>query len=177
MLHPSFRLVVVVAAAMCAVQAINLISGYALNDFGILPRSLQGLWGIFTAPFLHASIAHLISNLAPFVVLGWFVAGTSRARFLGVSALIIVLGGLLVWIFGRTALHVGASGWVFGLWAYLLARGWIDRSFQSIAVSLLVLVGYGGMVFGLLPAQGTSFESHIAGAVAGAIAALVFARR
>lgn len=162
---------------MCGMQVLNLLSGYALNAFGLLPRSLHGLWGIAFSPFLHQSVAHLASNLVPFVVLGWFVAALSVRRFVAVSAVIVLVGSLLVWIFGRTAIHVGASGWVFGLWGYLLAQGWIERSLQSLAVALLVLVGYGGMIFGFLPAQGMSFESHIAGALAGALAAALFARQ
>lgn len=162
---------------MCGVQALNLLCGYALNAFGLLPRSLHGLWGIAFSPFLHQSVAHLASNLVPFIVLGWFVAILSVRRFVAVSAVIVLVGGLLVWVFGRTAIHVGASGWVFGLWGYLLARGWFERSLQSIAVALLVLAGYGGMVFGFLPTQGMSFESHIAGALAGALAAILLAKK
>jgi membrane associated rhomboid family serine protease len=176
-IHPSFRTVIFIAVGMCLIHVLNTLTGYSLLSLGLHPRSIEGLLGVFTAPLLHKSTAHLLSNLLPFVVLGWFVSLISVRRFIAVSALIIVVGGFLVWVFGRSAIHVGASGWVFGLWGYLIARGWFDRSLMTIAVALLVLMFYGGMVFGFLPKFGISFESHLAGAAAGALAACLFSRR
>ncbi|HGM8087266.1 TPA: rhomboid family intramembrane serine protease [Pseudomonas aeruginosa] len=163
-----------IAAGMCLIQLLNVLSGYALNSYGLNPRHLDGLRGIVLGPFLHNSWSHLLSNIVPFVVLGWFVSLISIRRFLAVSTVIIVVGGLLVWVLGRSGVHVGASGWVFGLWGYLIGRGWFERSFQALSVALLVLVLYGGLVFGFLPQHGVSFESHLAGALAGVIAALLF---
>lgn len=174
MIHPSFRAVLSIAAGMSLIHLLNALTGYALSSFGLNPRHLDGLTGIVFGPFLHSSWPHLLSNIFPFVVLGWFVSLISVGRFLAVSATIIVVGGLLVWVLGRPGIHVGASGWVFGLWGYLIGRGWFERSFQAIGVALVVLALYGGLVFGLLPQHGVSFESHLAGAVAGILAALLF---
>ncbi|MGA9221249.1 MAG: rhomboid family intramembrane serine protease, partial [Pseudomonas graminis] len=85
--------------------------------------------------------------------------------------LITVLGGLMVWVIGRPVIHVGASGLIFGLWAYLLARGWYQRSLASFAIALVTLLGYSGLIFGFIPVPGVSIESHLCGALAGIVTA------
>ena len=80
-----------------------------------------------------------------------------------------VLGGLLVWLLARPGMHLGASGWVFGLWGLLLGRAWFERSLGSLLIAVLVLFYYGGWWFGLLPRQGISFEYHLAGALCGVL--------
>ena len=78
---------------------------------------------------------------------------------------------LLVWIIGRPVIHVGASGVIFGLWAYLLARAWFQRSLVSFAVALVTLLGYSGLILGFIPVPGVSIESHLSGALAGIVVA------
>lgn len=165
--------VVGLAALMVVIHLVNFATGYSLNSFGILPRSAIGLVGIPASPFLHASFTHLISNLTPFLILGWIVSARSHGHFMAVSAIVIVAGGFLVWIFGRSSYHVGASGWIFGMWAYLIARGWFERSLSSLLISTAVVIVYGGMLFGFMPSRYVSFEAHIAGAVAGVLAAML----
>lgn len=169
----SFKVVAGLAAVMIAVQFINAMTHYGLNGYGILPRTAGGLIGIVVSPFLHASFSHLIGNLMAFLVLGWLVAAEDHARFVNVSTIIVLLGGLLVWAFGRSSYHIGASGWIFGLWAYLIARAWFTRSFINLLIALAVLLVYGSMALGFLPRLGVSVESHIFGAVAGVVAALL----
>lgn len=164
------RVVLGLGVLLVVVQVLNWLSGYALVQFGIVPRTLHGLVGVAFAPFLHGSLAHLLSNLLPFMVLSWLVLSEGLSRFIRVGLLIAVVGGVLVWALGRTSVHVGASGVIFGLWSYLLARAWYQRSLASVLVALGVLVVYGGLVFGLLPARGVSLESHLAGAFAGILA-------
>lgn len=165
----SIRLKVVLGLSLLlvAVQMANALTGYWLVSFGIVPRSLEGLRGIVLAPFIHGSFAHLLGNLVPFMALSWLVATEGVRRYAWVTGLIMLLGGSLVWVFGRTSLHVGASGLIFGLWTYLLARAWYQRSIASLLLAILALAGYSGLIYGFLPAAGVSFESHIAGAVAG----------
>ncbi|GAB3395294.1 rhomboid family intramembrane serine protease [Azotobacter armeniacus] len=166
-----FGVVAGLAGLMLALQVVNALSGYSLNGFGLLPQSPAGLAGIVASPFLHGSFLHLAGNLVPFVVLGMLVAADGVRRFVAVSLVIVLLGGLLVWLLGREGVHIGASGWVFGLWTWLLARAWYHRSWRNMLMAGVALFLYGGLVFGLLPWQGTSFESHIAGALAGFVAA------
>ena len=168
-----FKTIAGLAVFMVALQLLNVATGYSLMAFGLIPRTVQGLFGILTSPFLHASFAHLGANLIAFVVLGTLVMAEGLNRFITVSAIIILLGGSLVWLFGFTGVHVGASGWVFGLWAYLLSRAWFHRSWSNLLVAGVVAVFYGGLIMGFVPRQGISFEGHLFGALAGFIAAKV----
>ncbi|MCK6187932.1 rhomboid family intramembrane serine protease [Pseudomonas sp. EYE_354] len=168
-----FKTIAGVALVMVALQLFNVATGYSLMAFGLVPRTLPGLLGIITSPFLHASFAHLSANLIAFLILGTLVTIEGFHRFVTVSAIIILLGGSLVWLFGFTGIHVGASGWVFGLWAYLLSRAWFHRSWGNLITAGVVALLYGGLILGFLPRQGVSFEGHLFGALAGFIAAKV----
>lgn len=168
-----FKTIAGLALLMVALQLLNAVTGYSLMAFGLVPRTLYGLPGILTSPFLHASFAHLSANLIAFLILGTLVIIEGFNRFISVSAIIILLGGLLVWLFGFADVHVGASGWVFGLWAYLLSRAWFHRSWSNLITAGVVALLYGGLIFGFLPRQGVSFEGHLFGAFAGFIAAKV----
>ncbi|KRP45069.1 Rhomboid family protein [Pseudomonas libanensis] len=166
-----FKTIAGLALLMVALQLLNVATGYSLMAFGLVPRTLHGLVGILTSPFLHASFAHLSANLIAFLLLGTLVILDGLHRFITVSAIVIVLGGALVWLFGFSGIHVGASGWVFGLWAYLLARAWFHRSWSNLITAGVVAVLYGGLILGFLPRQGVSVEGHLFGALAGFIAA------
>ena len=168
-----FKIIAGLALFMVALQLLNAVTGYSLMAFGLIPRTMHGLPGILTSPFLHASFAHLSANLIAFLILGTLVIIEGVRRFMAVSAIIIVLGGSLVWLFGFAGLHIGASGWVFGLWAYLLSRAWFHRSWSNLITASVVALLYGGLVVGFLPRQGVSFEGHLFGAFAGFIAAKV----
>ncbi|MBN2974544.1 rhomboid family intramembrane serine protease [Pseudomonas fluorescens] len=168
-----FKIIAGLALFMVALQLLNAVTGYSLMAFGLIPRTMHGLPGILTSPFLHASFAHLSANLIAFLILGTLVIIEGGKRFMAVSAIIIVLGGSLVWLFGFAGLHIGASGWVFGLWAYLLSRAWFHRSWSNLITASVVALLYGGLVVGFLPRQGVSFEGHLFGAFAGFIAAKV----
>ncbi|GLH51652.1 rhomboid family intramembrane serine protease [Pseudomonas lactis] len=168
-----FKTIAGLALFMVALQLLNVATGYSLMAFGLVPRTLHGLFGILTSPFLHASFAHLSANLIAFLVLGTLVILDGLHRFIAVSAIVIVLGGALVWLFGFAGVHVGASGWVFGLWAYLLSRAWFHRSWSNLLTAAVVALLYGGLIVGFLPRQGISFEGHLFGALAGFIAAKV----
>ncbi|PIB61319.1 MULTISPECIES: rhomboid family intramembrane serine protease [unclassified Pseudomonas] len=168
-----FKTIAGVALLMVALQLFNVVTGYSLMAFGLVPRTLHGLFGILASPFLHGSFAHLSANLIAFLVLGTLVILEGLSRFVTVSMIIIVLGGSLVWLFGFAGIHVGASGWVFGLWAYLLSRAWFHRSWSNLITASVVALLYGGLILGFLPRQGVSFEGHLFGAFAGFIAARV----
>lgn len=167
--HFKKRLIIFVAflLVMVLIQLINSLAQYTLNNFGLLPRTFIGLRGIIFAPFLHGSWSHLFSNLIVLLVLGILAMLNNAKDFLKVSIFVIIGGGALVWIFGRSYLHVGASGWIFGLWSWLLARAIFQRNFLNIIISITVFFFYGGLWFGFLPKEGVSFESHIAGTICG----------
>jgi membrane associated rhomboid family serine protease len=148
-----------------------------MTEYGLQPRSLKGLVGIATMPFLHANLGHIIANTIPLLVLLFLLAG-SRAQSWAIVIEIVVLGGVLLWIFGRKANHIGASGLVFGLISFLIFAGVFERRFVSIAVALVTLVLYGGsLLWGMLPAQqGVSWDGHLCGAIAGGLLAFQVAR-
>lgn len=182
-------LLLIFVAAIWVVHAANsVLFGGDLNRYGLSPLALPyrglsnlelsasyaavSLRGILLGPMLHGSFSHLLSNTLPLLVLGGLVALRGGKTLVGVSLFVVVLGGLLVWLVGRPAIHIGASGLVFGYFGYLLAQGWYERSFVSIVVAVAVLLLYGGMIFGILPQAGfISWEGHLFGLIAGVLAA------
>lgn len=149
------------------------VFGGRLNAFGIRPRSLEGLEGILLMPFLHGSFAHLAANTLPFVTLGWLIMLREVSDFFIVSAVTILISGVGVWLTGApNSVHIGASGLVFGYFGFLLLRGYFERSFAAILMSLIVGFFYGSLIWGVLPAQpGVSWQAHFFGFVGGAVAA------
>ena len=142
---------------------------YAL---ALVPRRLEGLPGILSAPLVHGSFAHLFANTIPLLILGGMVIARGVAYYLAVTPAIVVLGGLGLWALGRNAAHIGASGLIFGYFGLLVARGYYERSLQSIAVAVVVVVVYGGMITGVLPRDDqVSWEAHLFGLLAGGLCA------
>ena len=149
-----------------------------LERLGLVPRSERGLVGIVAMPFLHGSFAHLMSNTVPLLLTLLLLAG-SRANSVRIVLAIALLGGAGLWLFGRTALHIGASGLVFGLVAFHILAGVFERRPQSIVISLVVGALYATTLLqGVLPNQrGVSWDGHLIGAVAGGVVAFVTAGR
>jgi membrane associated rhomboid family serine protease len=172
-------LLAAIVAVMWIVEIINTIDSNRLDQDGIYARSVSHLWGILTAPFIHASFAHLIGNTIPFVFLGLIIALRGAARLALVTAIVIVLGGLGTWLISPAGVPtVGASGVVFGYAAYLLARGFFDRSLLEIFTGLVVGVIWGAVLLAsLVPHHnGVSWQGHLSGALAGVIAAWLLRR-
>ncbi len=152
----------------------------SIDNNGILPRMLDGLDGILWSPFLHSGFPHLISNTIPFAILSGLVLVRGAKRWLSASAIIIGLGGLLVWAFaiGSNENHIGASGWVFGLFGFLVLSAFFERKPVSIGLGLITLFLYGGTIlFGVIPRDGISWEGHLFGFIAGVVAARVLSKR
>lgn len=156
-----------------------LLFGGALDAYGIRPRSVDGLDGVVLAPLLHGDLAHLANNSVPFVVLGLLVFLNGLRNFAVTTVLSVLLSGLGVWLVGApNTVHVGASGLVFGYFGYLLLRGYFTRSAGAILLSLLLIVLYGGALWGLLPLQtGISWTAHLFGFLGGALSAYLLHRR
>ncbi|NRB40774.1 MAG: rhomboid family intramembrane serine protease [Pseudomonadales bacterium] len=168
------KLLFFLAAFLIVVQVINASNGYFLTPFGVLPRHEASLPFILSAPFIHGSYSHLFNNLVGLGIFSSLCLLRSMRFYLLSSGFIIVLSGLLVWFFARPAYHVGASGWVFGLWALVIANAYFEASIKNILLSLLVIILYGGMAYGVLPGdKAVSFEFHLAGAFAGIVAAFI----
>ena len=167
----------VCVGVMWAIEVIDLVLGGALNQFGIIPRSVVGLRGILFAPVLHGNIPHLVANTIPFVTLGWFVMLRRTSDFFGVTAIVMLIGGLGTWLFApANTVHIGASGVIFGYLGFLISRGYFERRVGSIVVSLIIGIFYGGLIWGVLPGQiGISWQGHLFGFIGGIVAAWLMA--
>lgn len=171
---------------VAAIWVVFLVSRFVpLDQFALVPRTWHGLIGIVTMPFLHASFQHLLSNTLPLVVLLMLLSG-SGARSPAIVVTIILLGGALLWLFGRNGTaaqptaHVGASGLLFGLIVFLILSGITEGRLVPLLVSVLVGLLFGGALFlGVLPLQNAqvSWDGHLGGAVAGAAAVFLWASR
>ena len=175
--------VVLLSGALLAMWVLELadllLLGGALDAYGIRPRSVDGLEGIVLSPFLHGGLAHLANNSVPFVVLGLLVFLNGLRNFVVTTLLSLFVGGLGVWLVGApNTVHIGASGVVFGYLGYLLLRGYFSRSLGAVLLSLLLVVLYGGALWGLLPIQaGVSWTAHLFGFLGGALSAHLLRRR
>lgn len=148
-----------------------------LEQLGLIPRTFRGLVGIVAMPFLHGDFAHLLGNSVPLAVTLLLLAG-SRANSGAIVVLITLFGGIGLWLFGREALHIGASGLVFGLIGFHVFAGIFERRLQSVLISAIVGLLYASTVIqGVMPfQQGVSWEGHLIGALSGAAVALIASR-
>ncbi|MEO0869539.1 MAG: rhomboid family intramembrane serine protease [Cyanobacteria bacterium J06642_11] len=178
-----FQLLSIVLVTLWSIEIIDfLVFRGRLNQYGIRPRSLSGLWGIGFAPFLHGDFKHLIANTLPLLTLSWWVMMQSIRTWVMATIIITFLGGAGTWLLGGLltgpSVHIGASGLVFGYVGFLIGRGFYERTMGAIAVALFIMVTYGAMFWGLFPTQpGISWESHLFGFIGGVIAAYLLASK
>ncbi|MGV0397784.1 rhomboid family intramembrane serine protease [Corynebacterium suicordis] len=160
-------------AIIWVVHIVNALSAYRLTVFGIHPRDVDTLWGILSAPFIHVNYAHLLANTSAGAVILFLLAISGRRELWFSSTVIVLVGGLGVWIFGNPyTVVVGASGLIYGWLTYLVARGFFTRQPLQIALGVIVGITYAGMIWGILPGdQGVSWQGHLFGALGGVIAA------
>ncbi len=149
-----------------------------LQPYGLEPRTLSGLSGVIAMPFLHSGWNHLVGNTVPLLVLLMLLAGSRARSWLIVSTIVVLSGGLL-WAVGRPALHIGASALIFGLAAFLLVSGVMERRFLPLAISVLVGLLYGStLLWGILPiVKEMSWDGHLCGVIAGIVTAFWFKPR
>lgn len=167
-------------ALIWAIEIIDLVIFQgSLDALGIKPRSPEGLVGILLAPFLHGGFGHVASNTVPFLIFGWLIMLRETWHFFAVTAISAILGGLGVWLIAPSAsVHIGASGVIFGLFGFLLLAGWFERKLGTIILSIVILLTYGGLIFGVLPGQlGISWQGHLFGFLAGVLSAKLLARK
>lgn len=171
--------VVGLVALMWGVFVLDLVlGGLLVRTVGIVPRRSDGLDGVLFAPLLHGGVEHLASNSLPLLVLGFlaFLEGVKRfVLALGISWL---ASGLGTWAFGG-GLTIGASGVVFGLFTYLITRGFYNRDWRQILLAVVLFAAYGSILWGILPTVGSniSWQAHLFGALGGVLAAFLLRRR
>ena len=161
---------IIVLTAICWLVFVvnNLALGGRFDACGIVPRHVSSLLGIIWAPFLHGSFRHIAANTLPLLVLGGIICARSRGEFAIVTLAGIVLGGAVTWLVARPACHIGASGLIFSYFGYLASLALFRRTFGALCLSVICLIGYGGMIWGIMPTSATiSWEGHAAGLLAG----------
>lgn len=162
------------------IEIINTVLLHSLNrTFGLRPRSPDGLLDILTFPLLHANLTHLMSNTLPLIIFGFLVFLSGLRVFVTAMTSSWLGSGVVVWLIGGFNVTVGASGLVFGLFAFLLVRGFVNHNWWQIVLSVLLFMVYGGILFGILPtvAGYVSWQAHLGGAIGGVIAALLLSTR
>jgi membrane associated rhomboid family serine protease len=166
-------------ALLYLVELADVVLDNRLDSGGVRPRELEGVDGILYAPVLHSGWDHLLANTMPLLVFGFLILLAGVGRWLAVTAIVWLVGGVGVWLTGgESTLHLGASVLAFGWLVYLLLRGFFSRSAPQIAIGVILLFLYGGLLWGVLPGRpGVSWQGHLFGAVGGAWAAWWFGRR
>ncbi len=146
--------------------------------FGNFPRDIKGISGIFLSPFIHSDFNHLISNSIPLLVLGTGIIYFYRSIAYKVFGLVWILSGICVWLGARDSYHIGASGLIYGIAAFLFLSGLIRKDFRLAAISLLVVFLYGSLIWGVFPIYpNISWEYHLWGGISGFIAAVIYRKR
>jgi membrane associated rhomboid family serine protease len=176
--RPSAITIAVFGAVLAVVQIVNSLMVYRLNAAGIRPRTVTGLWGIADAPLLHHGWQHLAANIVPLLVLGFLVLIAGLRQFLAVTILVWIVSGFGVWLTGPAgSVTVGASTLVFGWLTFLLLRGVFARRMSQLVLGVVLFAVWGGVFWGLLPGRvGISWQGHLFGALAGALAAFLVAK-
>lgn len=156
------------------VYGLNRLLGDRLLYLGILPRHLLGLPGIIFSPLLHADFNHLFFNCIPLIVLANFILLQGIPFFLHVTALIIVISGLLTWCFAVHGLHVGASGVITGYWGYLVANAYHQSTITTVILAMVCVFYFAGILFSIFPGdKNVSWQGHLFGLIAGLVVASV----
>lgn len=160
---------------------IQLLQWGTNSDFGVLgifPRTFSGLAGIIFAPLIHGSWGHLESNTIPLLVLGFLMIYFYRNVAYRVVLLIWLLDGIGVWLIGRGAYHIGASGIVYGMASFLFFSGVLRKSRELLALSLAVVFIYGSMIWGMFPyVVDISWEAHLVGFLSGIFFAVYYRQK
>jgi membrane associated rhomboid family serine protease len=164
--------VLALLAVMWGTEVVDIALGGDLDRFGIRPRQRDGLDGIVLAPFLHSGFGHLLANSLPFLIMGAAICMTGARQLVQVTLIVGLIAGVGTWLTGSSgSLHIGASGLVFGYLTYLVSRGVFDHRIGYLIGGLITLFVYGGVLWGLVPRPGVSWQGHLFGAIGGVVAA------
>jgi len=179
--HIKFRSAVYIVVSfvliLWVVKAIELASGTSFSNLGVLPRTFKGAIGIITGPLIHGDIFHLISNTLPIIVLGILLFYFYHRIAIEIFIWIYLVTGFWTWMLARSAYHIGASGIVYGMASFLFFSGIIRKSKQLMTVSGIIIVLYGGIIYGIFPEMvelDVSWEGHLTGVLVGIILSILF---
>lgn len=173
---------ILLIAVIWLVFGLDVVIPYQFTNLGIIPREISGMWGIVCAPFLHVNLTHIISNTLPLFVLTLMLLVFYEKQAFLVWVGIAIIGGSFVWLFAGLfsdpSVHVGASGVIYGLVAFLVVSGIFQKSTTSILISFVVLIAYGSLIFGIFPSRPhISWQGHLFGALSGVLMAYAFKQK
>ncbi|MCK8141531.1 rhomboid family intramembrane serine protease [Flavobacterium sp. I-SCBP12n] len=153
---------------------------YDFIQNGIYPRTFSGLQGVVFSPFIHADSEHLYNNSLPLLVLLAALQFFYPRQSLKVVLCGILLSGILTWSIGRENYHIGASGLIYVLFSFIFFKGIQTKHIRLIALSLTVIIVYGGLVWYIFPTpdvpgeKSISWEGHLSGLLAGFILSIIY---
>ncbi len=143
-----------------------------LNDYGVSPRTLEGLRGVLFSPFIHGSLEHLYNNTIPLAVLMASLFYFYRKVAIKTLVLGIFFAGLITWLIGRPSYHIGASGVIYFLASFIFFKGIFTKYYRLVALSLMVVFIYGSLLWYIFPIKdGISWEGHLGGFIMGLVLA------
>ncbi|WP_417785537.1 rhomboid family intramembrane serine protease [Tenacibaculum sp.] len=152
--------------------------GWNFNKFGVFPRNLSGLKGVFCSPFIHSDTSHLFNNSIPLFVLSACLFYFYKEVAVKVLIYGGIVTGLLTWVIARESYHIGASGVVYLLFSFVLFSGIIKKNYRLVAVSFITIFLYGSMVWYVLPIkEGMSWEGHLSGLITGFALSLLYRKK
>ena len=174
-IFPTFLILII-----SMVKMMELKTGSNWTDFGVEPKNISGLKGVFLSPFIHGSVKHLFNNVLPlFFLLSAMIHFYGKLSYF-IYIIIHIASGCLLWIIGREVFHIGASGVIYGLASFMFFSGIFRRNTQLLAFSLLITFLYGSMVWGIFPEtvkKGVSWEGHLSGAIVGFILSIILLKK
>jgi len=171
----SLKYALCIVLILWIIKCIESLLGLNFYTFGIYPRSTDGLWGILTSPLIHGNFQHLIANTIPMLVLTTLLFLFYRKKAVFIFILLWITAGILTWIIGRPSWHIGISSVIYALASFLIFGGFFSKNFKLIIVSIIVIIAYSGLIFGVFPGEErVSWEGHLSGALGGLLWAYVF---
>lgn len=160
-----------------SIKLIEILFNTSFSYFlGLEPRSISSLINIFTTPFVHSDFSHLISNTLPLIIFSIIILiNEKKMKYAEILIFIVTFGGFFLWLFGRNAIHVGASGVIFGLFGYLIASAIFRKKIFDIFIAIILIFFYWSIIYGVLPNdKGVSWEGHLFGLISGVLASFIF---
>lgn len=146
----------------------------SLDEFGVFPRTFEGLRGIIFSPFIHGNMEHIYNNSIPLLILIAALRFFYREQTFSVLGYGILLSGAITWVIGRESYHIGASGLVYVLVSFIFFKGIRTKYYRLVTLSLAVILVYGSLVWYIFPnvEEGISWEGHLAGLITGFVFAI-----
>ena len=160
---------------MWGVKIVEIQFNLSFVKFGIYPKDINSLKGILFSPFIHKDFTHLFNNSYPILILGSLLFSAYRSIALKIFMWLFFISGFWLWIIGRESYHIGASGIIYSLAAFLFVSGLVRKNPRLAALSMIIIFLYGSLIWGVFPLKsGVSWEGHLAGLVAGVITAIFY---